>query len=553
MGAMIGRRIVRVLFVLGFVPACFSSAASPDRRLTADGPPCMCGDKRPLGDVEADMPPVDGGSVRIRILREPTSLLSLVDSDPLTAAMINHVVLETLVRLTDDPDTVVPELASAFEVDETNNRYTFHLAENARWHDGRPVTSTDVRFVFGKLSDPFNPLPPAEVFTTISDIDTPDEDTVVFTLDKREPDFLAAVATIPIVPMHVFGRTPLSQHEASRAPVGSGPFRFVRWVPSQFIELERNPDWRGHRPHIDQVQFAVVPDNRIAVDMFSHGDLDVILDFPVGAAPPTESGRIVSFPTPFWESLLFNARESAFSDPEVRRAVSMLIDRKTIRCAALECQATLPFAETATESPSTSEDAMIFRAPSFSPQAAALLLDKAGWEKREGVRTRTKNGRPLAFSLLVPALGRDTERAAVIFQEDLAEAGLDMKIVTVSRGAFMGRLNAGRFDVASVPLEIGSTFGQLSQFHSKSASIAAASGVRDPLLDDLIDQLRAEKSTDKQRCLFADAANRLTYLCPVSFLFRTFGAALIRSDTAGVEMRRGFPDLMRIFRTRSGR
>ena len=491
-------------------------------------------------EQNATAAPKIGGSAAIRVMREPTSLLSLVDTDPITAGIVNHFVLETLVRMSDDGTTARPELAERFEIDEASHTYTFYLAENARWHDGTPVTSTDVRFVFGKLSDPFNPFPQTHIFSNIADIDTPNADTVIFKLDKRVPGFTAALAEVPILPMHVFGRTPLPLHEASRAPVGSGPYRFVRWVPSQMIEIERNPDWRGKQPYLDEIRFLFVPDNRIAVDMFTHGDLDIILDYPTGASTPTEDARIVSFPLPYIETWLFNRNRPIFREASVRRATSMLIDKRVIRCAALECQADLT-----DESPlSDRPDALLFPTVSFDPNAARRLLDSAGW--RIGApAVRVKGTRELRFSLLVPNLGRDAERAAVIIQEDLAGAGIDMKISMVSRGAFMGRISTGRFDAAAVPMPLGAMDGSLSFLHSESGF--STGGEADRKMDALIDALRAELGNKQQAELRRQIATHTAQSTPLAYLYRPYGAALVRSSLAGVHITDGHLKLTELF------
>lgn len=556
---MAGRTILPVFLCLLWIPACFSSAANPDRRLSAEGRKCACetkgasisssiekGDLKDSRNTPATSPR-RGGTVAIRILREPTSLLSLVDSDPIVGGMINHAVLETLVRIDEDGTTVIPELADHFETDEASLKYTFHLAEDARWHDGRPVTATDVKFVFGKLIEPFSPLSSASIFTSVADVDTPDDETVVFTLDRRMPDFLKAVATVPILPMHVFGRTPLSLHEASRAPVGSGPYRFVRWAPSRLIELERNPDWRGTPPYLDEVRYVIVPDNRIAADMFAHGDLDIIWDFPIGAAPPEKDARVIAFALPFLETWLYNRNRSVFQEAAIRRATAMLIDRKTIRCA-LECRA-----DSAGEPPlSERPDGEIFKALPFDPQRAQSLLDKAGW-KKNARGSRTKQGRPLAFSLLVPNLGRDMERSAVIIQEEMAGAGIDMKIVIVSRGAFMGRLGAGRFDVAAVPAALSGVDEALSLFHSKGGFFAAFGGATDPVIDNLIDKFRSELSAARKQELQTEISARLGALHPASFLYRAYGAALVRNTVSGIHIREGRLDVTRVFRVRGNK
>jgi peptide/nickel transport system substrate-binding protein len=532
------------LMFLTVIPACFSSAASPDSRLVQGRSDAVCRPESTKAETLFKGTPTFGGSAAIRILREPTSLLSLVDSDPIVSGMINHTVLETLIRISLDGEDVIPELAERFEVDEEKHRYIFYLTPNARWNDGLPVTAQDVQFVFSKLADPFSPSPLFGVFSNIADIDAPDEETVVFTLDRRVPEFLDAVAAVPILPLHIFGRTPWSVHDASRVPVGSGPYRFVRWVPSQLIELERNPEWRGEPPFLDQIRYVIVPDNRIAVDMFSHGDLDMILDFPVGAKSDEQEGSVQSFALPIMEALIFNSRSAVFQDVSIRKAVSMLIDRKTVQSSALDCRADLP-----EDSPlSLRGDSPLFRSLPFHRQRAERLLDDAGWHRKNGDGIRMKNGALLSFSLLIPNLGLDVERASVLIQEDLAEVGIEMKIVIVSRGAFMGRLDAERFDAAAVPLPLRGEASTPSWFDGRRGIVSRISGISDSVMDSFVERLRMEISDDGRRALIAHIARRIETLTPASFLYRPHTSQLIRSDLRGIRLKDGWTDVTTMFR-----
>ena len=478
-----------------------------------------------------------GGAINIRIQREPASLVSLNEGDPIVSNIIDHTVLETLVRLSDDGKAVEPELAERFVIDNDGNEVAFYLDEAAYWHDGRPVTASDVHFVFSKLLDPYSNLTVNAAFESVKAVNTPDESTVVFELDRYVPGFLEAVATVPILPAHVFGRTPIPLHEASRAPIGSGPFRFVRWVPSRLIELERNPEWRGPAPSIDQIVYHVVPDNRIALDMLKTGGLDIVADLPVGARPPEESDVIrLTYPLPFIEAWVYNMRRPVLAEPASRHAVAMLIDKVSLRCAVMGCLADLPD-ELLRES---SEQEAIFPTMPYDPDGARRLLKESGWSdtNRDGILDR--DGIPFSFSLLLPTLGRDQERAAIVIQEELATAGIDMRISTVSRGAFFGRLIAARFDVAALSVRFSGQFDTRSLFHTPQGVTGNFGGFSNPDVDEMLDALQSERDVSVRRDLIERIGRRLSSLQPMTFTFRPHASALYREGIGGVRFHHGW-------------
>jgi peptide/nickel transport system substrate-binding protein len=474
--------------------------------------------------------------VNIRIQHEPATLLPLIDSDPVIHAIIDHDVLETLVRVSEDGLTIFPELADNFEVDDRQAIYTFYLAENARWHDGMPVTSFDVAFVLSKITDPYSTMTSA-VFSNIREVSTPDDGTVVIALDRPTPDFLYAISTVPILPEHVFGRTPLSLHDAARAPVGSGPFRFVRWEPSRLIELERNMDWRGEPPGVDRIVYRIVPDDRIAISMFRQGDLDIVPALSANVTLDVPGGYLVTHPNPYLEAWMYNTTHAIFSDVAARRAVGSLVDRDIIRCAILRCRADLiadPWllrAEGLAEPPTLP----------FDPKEAAEILARAGWRDRDNDGVLEKGGVDFSFSLLLPDLGRDVERTASVVQGDLAGVGIDMQILKVSRGAFVGRLEEGRFDVAGLSILARPMFDAWSLLNSGAiGSLDNFGSFRDAEMDEMLDALQTETDQRARDALMNRISRRVRRLQPVTFTFRPYETVLVRNTISNLILRDGW-------------
>ncbi len=546
----------RATVLLGFFGSvlwvsCYSTGQGADTHHLVASRPCNCDGTSSLASKSNPAPGrvLGGGTVNVRIPREPSSLLSLVDSDPIIAAMMDNSVYEPLVRVSAD-DVVEGALAERFDVDSLNHTYTFYLAEDATWHDGVSVTAHDVVFVFSRLMDPYGALASRTVVSNIREVWAYDEGTVVFELDRGDPEFLQSLGDIPILPEHVFGRTPLALHVAARAPVGSGPFRFVGWVPSQLIELERNPLWRGESPPLSRILYRIVPDDRIALDMFRRGDLDIIPDLPASFIQSPPNSRLNQYRLPRVESWMYNLEHPAFQEAASRRAVSMLIDREAIRCSILRCQAEI------VENPwlPIGQEGIHHHFTTYDPVAAERLLAVEGWIDRDGDGVRERRGTPFSFSLLISDVGRDLERIATVIQGDLASAGIDMRIIRVSRGAFVERLKAGEFDAAAISLGNQPFFDGWAVLHSRAIGVSDNYGrFSDGEVDELLDRMREESNHSETVRLAVELSRRVAALQPLTFLFVPHATALFRNDVSGFTMQHGWFDSRRLARTGGGR
>ena len=166
-----------------------------------------------------------------------------------------------LVRV-DDKFEPHPYLAERWEISEDKRSYTFHITWNARFHDGKPITSDDVAFSLAvvKENHPFG----TAMFDAVDRVDTPDPYTAVIRLSRPHPALMQSLVPLlmPVIPKHVFGdgRDPRT-HPMNAMPVGSGPFRFKEWVRGQHVILERNDDFfiEG-RPWLDRIVVKFIID-----------------------------------------------------------------------------------------------------------------------------------------------------------------------------------------------------------------------------------------------------------------------------------------------------
>ena len=540
---MVLQRMLLYLCIAALLLGCFVTGGE---QKSSDAAPvdCRCNAPKIERLAPRRFSPSLGGTINIRIPREPATLLPHIENDPAVRRLVLGTVLERLVRKVAGSDTAQPELADRYEIEEDEGRYIFHIRENATWHDGHPVTAQDVRYVFSKLTDPYAGTARNSIFSNIKAIETPTDDTVVFVLDQFLPRFMDAVSTVPIIPSHVFGRIPLALHPAARAPIGSGPFRFVRWVPSRLIELERNPAWWGIEdgsesgPYVEILRFHIVPDNRIAVDMMNHRDLDIVPDLPASSAFPVREGSRLVYPLPHFETLVYNFNNPIFAERSARQALAMLIDKDAIRCSLLRCLADLP-GESAAES--------IQPTLPYDPVAAKKSLHEVGWRDRDGDGIIERDGRPFVFSLLVPNFGRDLERVAIAVQADLAKVGIDMRLSTVSHGAFFGRLASARFDVALLTVPIGAAFDPWSLFHTPKGATGNFGGFSSRRVDAYLDRMMFEPAPSVRSRLATELNEMLVHQQPMTFTFRTYGAAYVRDHVGGVTFEDGWIAAVKLY------
>lgn len=248
-------------------------------------------------------------------------------------------VYDTLVDLDKDLQ-IVPELAESWEISADGLSYTFHLVEGVRFHNGRELTSADVRYSFERLLNPDTGASRRANYADIASIDTPDPYTVTFTLSNPNAVFLTqltqAAASI-VAEEGVLEHGDLSQHEA-----GSGPFVLRGTQDDGTIVIDKNPDYfRSGLPYLDGVTFTTVPDNQARNTAVRTGDLDLITHVtdnyigllrqdPNVVIPEGDgaSGQFFSF--------IMNVRKAPFDDVKVRQAISYALDRETLTRIGLD-------------------------------------------------------------------------------------------------------------------------------------------------------------------------------------------------------------------------
>src|SRR5690554_3024771 len=252
---------------------------------------------------------------------------------------IIKLVYDTLVDLDEDL-SVVPSLAEAWTISDDGLTYTFELVEGVRFHNGRELTSADVRYSFERLLDPETGASRRAQYTDIESVEDPDPYTVVLRLSQPNAVLLtqltqAAASIVAREGVEEFGG--LAQDSA-----GSGPFILRGVQADNTILIERNPNYfMEGLPYLDSVLFQTVPDNQARNTAVRTGDLDLITHVTDNYISLLRQDANVVIPegdgsSGQWFSLILNLRNAPFDDLLVRQAIAQALDRELLARVSLD-------------------------------------------------------------------------------------------------------------------------------------------------------------------------------------------------------------------------
>jgi len=261
------------------------------------------------------------------------------------AAIFNNLVVFDPAKVHESIDTVIPDLAESWSWDSTNTKLTFKLRQGVKWHDGQPFTAKDVqctwRMLIGKGGEAkdFHRNPRKVWYTKLQDVSINGDYEATFELSEPQPSLpvLLASAFSPVYPCHV------PQQVMRTKPVGTGPFKFVEFKRGEQVRLVRNPDyWKKDRPYLDEITFRMIDSRATRMLAFATGDYDIT--FPSDVSVPLMKDMKARAPHAICEmtatgvqiNLMVNRVNPPFDNPDIRKAMSLALDRKPFNTILME-------------------------------------------------------------------------------------------------------------------------------------------------------------------------------------------------------------------------
>lgn len=441
-----------------------------------------------------------------------------------------HNIYESLIDRDPATGKLVGALAESWEVEPGGTIFRFKLRPGLRWQDGRPLTVEDVIFSFQLLHVKKIDLGPfyRDIDFSFKRIDKTEDGSVRIILSNPNAYFLDHLVEFPIIPSHVFYRGVSKKTRGSISPIGSGPYRLYQWIPREKIILVKNEYYWGSVPAVERIVFQAINDVSNAFVGIRRRQLGMLprvspVHYP---AQITENIKkdyaLYSFVPPSFNYILWNTTDPKLADFRVRRALSMLVDTKSIikkvfRGLATPC--TGPFW------PTSGLGRKEAKGWEFSPDKAKELLYQVGWRDTDGDKILDKGGVPFKIVMLVPVDSHKGRAVADIIRGDYQRAGIEMMIVPTDWTLFRKHLKKKSFTAAMLSWS-GRPYEDFSPlFHSTGRYNYGV--VYNVLIDKHLALMRRTESFKEMLPLSIKLEEMLESYLPMTFLFRPVELSLI--------------------------
>ncbi|HEY6320662.1 MAG TPA: ABC transporter substrate-binding protein [Thermoanaerobaculia bacterium] len=446
--------------------------------------------------------PRRGGTIVTGWTAEPIAVNELIVPTTSTGQEMLFQLFVRLLREEPDfdrhPPAFTPALARSYEWSADHKTLTLHLRENARWSDGVPVTADDVRWTWQAEVSPEVAWESSYMKDEIADVEAVDPHTVRVHFKRVYAKQLLDLNEGGILPHHAWGQIPFSRWRQSgdwfkQHLVVDGPFTLGSWRRQQEVVLVRNPSFYDpDRPRLDRVVMRIIPDQASILTQLDTGELDFTSALSPRDAPQVTANprlRVLAFPYRTWVGVAWNGAHQPFSDPDVRRALGMALDRRAIVETIWGKFAHL------SESPILSVvwayDRSLRPLPYDPGEARRILAAKGFAAGADGMLRR--GGKPFAFEISTNTGNQQRVDSLVMIQEQLRRIGVRAEPRQLEFNSLSLRVIAGDFDACVVGNSMDTSLDLTSYFHSRGiASGTNVTRYSNPEVDRLIDHAMSQ-------------------------------------------------------------
>ncbi len=466
---------------------------------------------------------------------DPNTLVMIIESSPTNldprvgvdaqSARIDELIFDSLVQR-DEHFNLQPALAERWETPDPRT-YVFHLHHGVRFHNGQPLTSRDVKWTFDSLLSGKIRSPKASTYKSVDRIDAPDDYTVVFHLKQIFASLLWNLSdgTVGIVP---YG----SGDDFARAPIGSGPFRFVSAQQDKEVVLERNPDYWGAKAKVDRVEFKVIPDATTRALELRKRSADIAINALTADTVLTlrkDPGlTVMQAPGTIYSYLALNLRDPILKDVRVRRAIAYAINVQPIIHYIWHNQVQQAYSVLPPEH--WAYDADVVKYPHDAARARQLL-DDAGYKPVKGVR----------FHVTMKTTTEESTRLlAAVLQQQLREVGIALDIRTFEFATFYADITKGAYQMHSLRWIGGNQDPDIFEAIFDSSSFAPKRYNRtfysNPKVDGLIREGRTTLDQEKRKVIYDQIQQILAEDLPYINLWNSDNVLVHTNRVRGIEL-----------------
>ena len=436
--------------------------------------------------------PKRGGTLTLGISREAVLMHPMIATGSVERK-VRELMFESLLGV-DINGRTQPNLAESWAVSDNGLVYTFNLRRGVKFHDGREMTSEDVKYAVLYAMNPKNSAYGQSMLAPVERVEVEGKYSVKMFLKKPSPPFLAALTDIQAFTVVPKESLPEGIDKLDRFPPGTGPFKVIEWQPGQRFVFERFPDYWGHKAFIDRLILRTIPDSTIRFTAVQAGDVDMIEFTPFEWVKQVTDGKVkglhlVKAPYASFRRIVFNVAAPPFNNKKMRQAIAYAIDKKELMNAGF-----FGYGEPVDQRYPAGH---LWFIEGFPPQSrdlakASALLKEAGY-KGEVISVNSYPG--------------EYEPMIVTLQAQLKKVGINVKIEMMDFGAHRGRIRSGDYtlnvtggNLATDPYEAyGANRRCESDLKKRRNNL---SGHCDKEVEAFLDQAEQELDNAKRRALF---------------------------------------------------
>ena len=421
-----------------------------------------------------------GGTLNVAI---PTDVSETLDPHKATGALTFEILYNTYEALiqVDTEGKLVPSLAGDWEVGEDGKKFIFKLKEGVTFHDGSAFTAKDVQFTFERVLDPDTGYAKASNYQAIEHIETPDEYTVVFYLNKPYSPFLALVSKIYILPSD-------SEADFSKTAVGTGPFKLVEWKRDSYIYMKRFDDYHIEGvPYLGDAYFRVIPDENARFLSLQSGKVDAIPRIDQSFVSRIEGDKQLKYvraPMNLVQLMALNNAREPLNDIRVRKALNYAIDRQLLIEFVAQGMAKPVSVHMTPMSPYYTDVDQY----AYNPEKAQELLKKAGFNPGE-----------LKLTIALPQPYEFHQRTGEVVAQMLEQVGIKVDLQIFEWGKWISDVYRARdYDMTIIGIEgEPDPYIYLDRFYSGDNRNFI--NLKNPRIDTLLDELKATYEFEERR------------------------------------------------------
>ncbi len=494
-------------------------------------------------------PPLTGAVIRIRIPADLPQIPCLLRNHTWCDRMLVHTVYEPLVRYNVREGKFNGVLATGWKYLDEGRTFQLELRKNVKWHNGKKVTTKDVKHTLNQLQNNslYQGHPASRLLREhVERYSYPTDHLFEIRFKKPFGPILELLAAVPIMP----APKTLGKPETNRERiVGTGPYRFLQWWPTEKIVFSRFADYWGPSGRSYRLEFHVIPSMALARKKLLAAKLDLIFDvnaiqYKRALNADGAKYRPFSIEPAEFAYLALNTQRGPFVDPRVRRAVGLLLNRSKLL------------------------GAMPGRRPRFleqpvwilGPQVRASkgtgmarasaqvgqLLKAAGWKKTG--KHWNKGGKPLAFTVVTATRFTAFNRGLKAVRRDFDDAGIKLRVAKLLWGELVVSLKQKRFDAIALSTPLYGPWSDLIDlFHSRSITGGGNhAGWKNEKMDKLLEKMMRQVDQTKRMAIERRIFQLLAKEAPIIPLYAPRNIGLARKNLANVVPTPLWMDLSRL-------